>query len=123
MKLSDKIGPEMQLRMLNKLIEIQTEQKERVKNEIAPKLNKAVFDRKNYDDTLSYVLVLRALQKNLNEMLNEPEQGQYEVRSMVKNSIEALGLSDDPFITALFQDVIDGQKGRVTSMNQLRDNF
>ena len=123
MKLSDKIGPEMQLRMLNKLIEIQTEQKERIKNEIAPKLNKAVFDRKNYDDTLSYVLVLRALQKNLNEMLNEPEQGQYEVRSMVENSIEALGLSDDPFITALFQDVIDGQKGRVTSMNQLRDHF
>jgi len=123
MKLSEKIGPEMQLRMLNKLIEIQTEQKERIKNEIAPKLNKAVFDRKNYDDTLSYVLVLRALQKNLNEMLNEPEQGQYEVRSMVENSIDALGLSDDPFITALFQDVIDGQKGRVTSMNQLRDNF
>ena len=123
MKINDKIGPEMQLRMLNKLIEIQTEQKERIKNEIAPKLNKAVFDRKNYDDTLSYVLVLRALQKNLNEMLNEPEQGQYEVRSMVENSIEALGLSDDPFITALFQDVIDGQKGRVTSMNQLRDNF
>ena len=54
------------------------------------------------------MLVLRALQKNLNEMLNEPEQGQYEVRSMVENSIEALGLSDDPFITALFQDVIDG---------------
>jgi len=113
----------MQLRMLNKLIEIQTEQKERIKNEIAPKLNKAVFDRKNYDDTLSYVLVLRALQKNLNEMLNEPEQGQYEVRSMVENSIDSLGLSDDPFITALFQDVIDGQKGRVTSMNQLRDHF
>ena len=113
----------MQLRMLNKLIEIQTEQKERIKNEIAPKFNKVVFDRKNYDYTLSYVLVLRALQKNLNEMLNEPEQGQYEVRSMVENSIEALGLSDDPFITALFQDVIDGQKGRVTSMNQLRDHF
>ena len=51
----------MQLRMLKKLIEIQTEQKERIKNEIAPKLNKAVFDRKNYDATLSYALVLKAL--------------------------------------------------------------
>jgi len=42
MKSSDKILHEMQLRMLNKLIEIQTEQKERIKNEIAPKVNKIV---------------------------------------------------------------------------------
>ena len=56
-------------------------------------------------------------------MLNGPEQEQHEMKSMVENSIYDLGLSDDPFITALFKDVIDGQKGNIKSIYQLKDHF